>query len=170
MTPRRLYRIAAAVLALSVGGAWAQDHTFTALFIFNFAKCVEWPTTSGDFVIGVLGDDPVTKELQAIAGKTKLGEQSIVIQGFESAEKAGRCNILYVTPGQSGTLASVIEKFGADSVLVVTNKKGLAQAGSPINLVNIDGKLRYEINVDSFKKTGLKAKPVLFKLGTAVGS
>jgi hypothetical protein len=53
-------------------------------------------------------------------------------------------------------------------VLIVTNKKGLASAGSPINLAMVDGKQRYEINTESLKKTGLKAKPVLFKLGTVV--
>ncbi len=156
------------VCGLAALAARGEDVRFTALFVFNFAKSVEWPSQEGDFVFGVVGTDPVAEELSIIAGKTKLGAQSIVVKTFENAETAETCNVLYVSPGQSGSLGTLLEKFGGNHVLVVTNKKGLAEAGAPINLAQIDGKQRYEINTKSLKKTGLVAKPVLFKLGTVV--
>jgi hypothetical protein len=147
----------------------AQDAKFTALFIVNFAKYVEWPGTSGDFVVTVLGDDGVTDELKTIAEKTKIGEQPMSVGSSKTPEQAGKCNIIYVTPGKSDALPAVISKYASGGVLIVTNGKGLAEKGAAINLSMIDGKQRYEINPEGIKKSGLVAKPVLFKLGKVIG-
>jgi hypothetical protein len=157
-----------ALLGLSHG----QDAKFTALFITNFARYIEWPSeqSRGDFVVTVLGNDQVTEELKIIAEKTMVGEQRLVIRKCLTTEALEKSHIIYVAPEKSECLAGVLEKFGSGPTLIVTNKKGLAQAGAAINLAMIAGKQRYEINPASLKKSGLGAKPVLFKLGTVIGS
>jgi hypothetical protein len=50
----------------------------------------------------------------------------------------------------------------------VTQKDGLGKEGASINMVYLNGKLTFEINVACLKKGGLSAKPVLFKLGTVI--
>lgn len=149
------------------GQAVAQDAKFTALFVLNFAKCVEWPAQGAELAIGVVGSDPVTDELKVIAQKTKLGSRSIAIRTFDSGEHTERCDILYVSPDKADALAGLLAKFETGT-LIVSNKKGLAQQGAPINLCMIDGKQRYEINTEALKKTGLKVTPVLFKLGVTI--
>jgi hypothetical protein len=166
--PMRRLLLSFAVLLFGAGWIHAQDAKFNSLFIVNFAKYVEWPSASGDFVITVLGEDPVIDELKYIAEKTSIGEQKLTVTKCNTSEQIGKCNIVYVTPGKSNTLATVVAKFGGSNVLIVTNKEGLAAAGAAINLAMIDGKQRYEINQESLKKSGLVAKPVLFKLGKAI--
>jgi len=149
----------------------AEDYKFTALFVMNFAKYVDWPAevASGDFVITVVGNDPIIDELKTIAEKTTIGAQKLVIRKAESVDQIEPSRIVYISPGKSAQLSNALAKF-ASGVLVVTNGKGLAEQGAAINLVEIDGKQRYEINTDGFKKSGLGAKPVLFKLGKVLGS
>jgi len=85
------YRCSLLVLALLAGAAFAGDlpdssdeYRVKALFLFNFAKFVEWPNAlPGDGIsIGILGDDPFGDMLaQTIAGKTVNGH------GFIACEK-----------------------------------------------------------------------------------
>jgi hypothetical protein len=160
----------ATIFAMSWLPVQAEDYKFTALFIFNFAKYIDWPSQDGDFVIGVLGNDPIIDELKTIAGTADLNGRKMVVKKFSSAGQVEKCGILYVTPGQSDSLSPMVNKFGQSGVLIVTNKPGLAEAGAAINLAMIDGKQRYEINTASLKKSGLSAKPVLFKIGKVIGS
>jgi hypothetical protein len=161
-----------AILALAgLSAVWAEDAKFTALFVLNFAKYVEWPTEgqTGDLVITVVGEGAVVDELRTLAGKTTAGERTIVVRQAASTDQVQTTHILYLCPSKHGQLAAALAKFPS-GVLVVANGDGLAAQGAAINLVEIEGKQRYEINTAALKKCGLGAKPVLFKLGKVVGS
>jgi hypothetical protein len=158
------------ILAICAIAAHAQDPKFTALYIINFAKYVEWPATAsqGDFTIAVVGDDPVIDQLKTLFADTKIGERKIVVNKVASVDKIVACNILYLSPDKSNLLGTASAKFGQSGSLIVTQKEGLGKEGASINMVYVNGKLTFEINVASLKKSGLSAKPVLFKLGTAI--
>ena len=151
--------------------ARAEDAKFTALFVMNFAKYVEWPAEgqSGGIVITVLGEGAIVDELKTVASKTTAGERKLAVRQVAKLDDVGSTHILYLCPGKSDQLADALKKYPS-GVLVVTNGKGLGEKGAPINLVEIEGKQRYEINTEAMKKCGLSAKPVLFKLGKVVGS
>jgi len=67
------------LLSLSL---WSQEPTFKALFIFNFAKYIEWPNQEerSEFVIGIYGNDQVIKELDKLAAVRKINNKTIVIK------------------------------------------------------------------------------------------
>jgi len=80
------------LLALILRGVWsgnckAQETDYKAytLFIYNFMKYIEWPEaqSKGDFVIAVLGDSPVNKELQTLAAGKKLKGRNIVLKKMQ---------------------------------------------------------------------------------------
>jgi len=118
-----------------------------------------------EFTITVLGDDPIFEELKTIGAKSE--DLKITVKKTLSLDQVNRCNILYISPDKSNLLQAAINKFSANT-LIVTSKDGLGKAGSAINLIMIDGKLKFEINPESLKKSSLKAKPALFKLGKAI--
>ncbi len=150
--------------------SFAQDAKFSALYIINFGKYIGWPAqaSSGAFAIAVLGDDPVYNELKTLSADAKIGDQSVTVVKSPSLDKIDKCNILFISPDKSNSLATALGKFASSNTLVVTNKEGLAQLGAAINLVSSGGKLTFEINVESLKKSGLSAKPALFKLGKTI--
>ena len=147
----------------------AQDAKFTALYIINFTKYVQWPEPPGDegFVITVLGEDPVTDQLKALASAA-TGGAKITINKVMSLESVGKTQILFISPDKCNMLGSAASKFSPANTLIVTQKSGLAREGAGINIISLEGKLTFEINTDNLKKSGLSAKPVLFKLGKPV--
>src|SRR3954466_6071504 len=88
------------------GNCRAQETDYKAytLFIYNFMKYVEWPEqqSKGDFVVGVVGDSPITSELQVLAASKKLKGRTIVLKKFASADDAVNCHLLFVPGGKSG--------------------------------------------------------------------
>jgi hypothetical protein len=149
---------------------YAQSEKFKALFMYNFTKYIEWPASErqGDFIIAILGASPMSKELEIIAGKQKVGSQSILVKTFNSVDDISNCNILYIPASKSTSLAQVIEKLSGKSVLVVTDKEGLAAQGSCINYIKDGDRIKYELNKKNIEKRGMVVNSALVTLGIAV--
>ena len=158
------------ILCVTFCLTYGQDSKFSALYVLNIGKMIGWPPpeSQGDFTITVVGDDPIFDQLKTLGAATKIGDQSIVVNKANSLDKIDKCHILYISPDKSNQLLSVEAKLGAAGCLIITSKEGFAKEGSCINLVTINGKLTFEINVESLKKNGLTAKPALFKLGKVI--
>lgn len=150
----------------------AQNEKFKALFIYNFTKYIEWPTgqRQGDFIIGVLGNSPLTKELETIAGKQKVGLQNIVVKTFASVDEIISCHILFIPSGKSTQMTLILSKLSDKSTLIITDKEGLALQGSGINFVSDGDKLKYEVNRTNIEKKGLTVSNALLALGIAVAN
>jgi hypothetical protein len=157
------------LIGISYSLAYGQDSKFSALYILNFAKYVVWPAApTGDFTITVLGDDPVFDQLKSLSADAKIGEQKITVNKSLFVDKIPDCQIIFISPDKSNLLASALTKFANKNTLIVTSKVGLAKEGASLNLITNEGKLGFEINVESLKKCNLSAKPALFKLGKTI--
>lgn len=152
--------------------AYSQNEKFKALFMYNFTKYIEWPASQrqGDFVIGVLGNSPLTKELETIAGKQKVGVQNIIVKTYGSVDEIGNCNILYVPPSKSSQISFVVNKLSNRTTLLITDKEGLALQGAGINYVMDGDKLKYEVNKNNIEKRGLTVSNALLALGIIVSN
>jgi len=147
----------------------AQDAKLAALFIMSFTKYVEWPAaTNPAYVITVLGDDPIYEQLKSLAAAAQADGRMVVVNKAARMENISSTHILYIAPDRSNQLGTAAARFASEPTLVVTQKPGLIKEGAGINLVAGDGKLSYEVNAESLKKAGLRAKPLLFKLGKLV--
>jgi hypothetical protein len=151
--------------------AYAQDYKLHPVYIFSFTKYVVWPETykTGDFQILVLGDSPIIKELNTMAGMKKTPDnRTIVVTKINSLADIKKCNVLYVPSGKSKQLGEVMAKVGTQSILVVTEEPGMGVKGSNINFIVKDGKLAFEMNQASMSKQNLKASSELTRLAIQI--
>ncbi len=147
----------------------AQNLKFQALFVFNFAKNITWPTSykSGDFIIGVYGNEPeIIIELKKIAQKRKIGSQPIVVIKLNNTNKITKCHILYITRGKSRDITEINLKTKSAPMLIITDKEGLN--GACINFIDNDFDLEYEINTRRIRKRGMTIVQSLIELGIEV--
>ena len=140
------------MMIVSFQPAQAQKEKFHSIFIYNFSKYVKWPDaqSSGTFVIGVLGTSAIQKELQAMANTKKVNGMSIEIKQFTSVANIGDCHILYISSSENKEFDKVLSKTNNKSVLIVTDHPGMAKKGSAINFVEVDGKIKFELNQQKY--------------------
>ncbi|OQX73103.1 MAG: hypothetical protein B6D64_14350, partial [Bacteroidetes bacterium 4484_276] len=84
----------------------AQNEKLQTVFIYNFTKHIEWPPeySSGDFVIGVLGNSPIIEEIEKLAKSRKIGNQKIVVNKYRTIDDIGQCNIIFIPKSKSGEI------------------------------------------------------------------
>ncbi|MGZ3903861.1 MAG: YfiR family protein [Bacteroidia bacterium] len=152
---------------------YAQDVDYKAytLFVYNFMKYVEWPEaqSKGDFVVGVYGDSPIQKELQALASQKKLKGRNIVIKVVTKPEDATACQLLYVCSGKSSVIKQLKDQMKDKPVLLVGEREGLAKKGAGMSFVTLeDDELKFDINKKEIETHQLKVSSSLLALGIVV--
>lgn len=150
--------------------ARGQNEQFKALFMYNFTKYMQWPTEKekGDFVIAVLGNSPIISELNTIAQKKKVGDQSIVVHKVNTLDECVNSNILYIPANKSVPVASISSTLSKKGILIITDAPGMAKAISGINYIKNNGKQSFEINKGHIEEQGLHVNTQLISLGIKV--
>lgn len=153
---------------VSIVSLKAQDvYQAKAFFIYNFTRLVEWPSDgSGEFVIGVVGNSPITNHLEKLTAGKRVSSQNIVVKRFKTAEEVTGCNILYVAASASSKLYTIQSKLQNQNTLIVGEKRGLTDEGAAINFILNNNKLSFHINVDNANKQGLKVSKSLIDMST----
>ena len=148
----------------------AQQSMFKALFMFNFAKYIEWPASASQskFVIGVYGNDGIIPELEKLAAARKINNKSIVVKSVKSPSEVPDAHVFYVPASKSGDIADVMSCFNGKPTLIVSDKAGLCEKGAGINYVMLGGKMKFEVNKANVTSHKLKVDPKLIALGIEV--
>ncbi len=181
---KKLYILAVGALMLSSfsssvnsvnAGIKDTRSIYKALFIYNFATLVDWPSEyrKGDFVIGVYGEgNTVYNELQKKYNGKAIGSQEIIVKKFNSISEIKMVpHILYLTEEKSDNITKLSSKYKGKSSLLITEKPGLLNKGAVINFV-IDkarnNKQSYEISKSNAKKHKLVIASKLTSLAVKV--
>jgi hypothetical protein len=149
--------------------AQSQEKIYSAL-ILNFARGIQWPILrpTENFVVGVLGYEPLAEELNTQVDKIKVSNKKIIVREYSSTEEVKDCQILFIPAYKGRLLQPILEKIGAQPILLITNKTDSALKGSGVNLVLVNGKLRYEINCRSIERRGMKISANVKGMGIVV--
>lgn len=161
------------MFVLPFGAANAQsDVKVQSVFVYNFTRLVSWPGDyqSGDFVIGVLGNSPITAEFNDMAATKKAGNQNIVIRTFSNVEEVSRCHILYVPSNQARRMQDVVMKMKSSGykTLVVGDSGNGIKSGAVINFVVVDNRQRFELSQINAQAMGLMVGGDLQRLAILV--
>jgi len=162
------------VFALLISGmASAQEraiHEVYSMMVFNFTKYVQWPdhTGSGEFVIGVIGNNEIYNTLSSWYGGKPRGSKTYVIKKFNSAAEVTDCNVIFIDKSKSGEFDAVNNKIAGKGTLLITDKNGLGTRGSAINFKMVDSKLKFELNQKAVESANLKVSSSLTSMAILI--
>jgi hypothetical protein len=158
---RKFFLVFSFVLFLFHGLLAQNNIKYQALFVYNFTRYIEWPSTSSsEFVIGVVGKSNIYDELQSVTQGKLVGAQSIKVKKIQNINEMGFCNILFISreiSSQVPQLASQIK----DNTLIITERDGLINKGAGINFIINEGKQKFELSKLNLEKRGLKVNKQL---------
>ena len=150
-----------------------SEYQVKALFLFNFAKYVDWPADafqndSTPIVIGLVGQDSFGDNFQKIiAGKSINGRQ-VVIKHVAKAEEYKACHILFVSASEKDRLAPILNAVKDSAVLTVGETDGFLSEEGIINLTKKANKVRLEINLKTAQKARLQLSSRLLSVADVV--
>jgi len=149
-----------------------REYQVKAAFVYNFAKFVEWPAAAfaslqAPIILCVIGADPFGEALETLQDKT-VRDRKLGIQQYVRAGSLAACQIAFISASEKEHLPQLLEPIKDAPVLTVSDMDSFLQAGGMINLVTVDSKIGFEINLDAARRAGLTISSQLLKLATVV--
>ena len=159
-------------LAAFAGPGELPEYKVKAVFIYNFAKFVEWPADKPpkpDKILSVcvLGDDPFGADFNVIKGKTIKG-RTVESKTTMSIEKAKNCDCLFISDSEKSNVAKILGDLEDHKVLTISDMDGFLEAGGIIQFVLEKRKVRFLINMGAAKQAGFKVSSKLLELAKEV--
>lgn len=143
-------------------------HEIHAMMLYNFTKYIQWPESSGAFVIGVIGDDNVYNTMNSWYNGKLKGNRKFKIVRFSSAAEVTQTDILYVSKTSSNRFEEIKAKTDSSKTLIITDKIGLGKKGSNINFKMVNNKLAFELNKASIETSSLKVSSQLMSMAILI--
>jgi hypothetical protein len=182
VTRATTFSVPAALVSLAVmlscGEARADsgpsEYEVKAVFLYNFAKFVEWPSptfseTGGAVVLGVFGDDPFGPALERIALHQQVQGRRIVIRRARSLSELGFCHLVFLgSPGPGGSWPQTIRAASAAGQLVVGDTSDFAVQGGGIGFFVEERRVRFVVNLAATDRAGLKVSSKLLKIAKVI--
>jgi hypothetical protein len=157
------------VSTLRAQSAAQRAYEIKAAYLYNFIKYVDWPSYGDNITIGVLGNNPFGTALAPLNGKTVKGRR-LLIRQVDSLRDAQKCQIIFVSSSERSRLPEIFENLKPARVLTVGEMQGFANGGGIINFIEENNKVRFEINAEAARQTGLNISSELLKLAKLVKS
>ena len=148
--------VAAVCLAHAQG---ASESTVKAAFLYKFAGYVEWPAAAfpqpdTPIVIGVMGADEVSAELEKLVVGRQVNNRRVVPRRVRAGEALRGLHILFVGRAEPA-LRATIAAAGQQGVLTVTEGERGLEAGSVISFVTVEDRVGFEVSMEAAERGGL---------------
>lgn len=158
--------------ALTAQAQVSKEYQIKAGFVFHFAKFLEWPAESfadddAPIVIGVFPKSRYLREVGNAVKDRKVNGRPFVVQEVKSVEEARSVHML-VFDATNGRLEEILPALKDTSVLTIGESEPFAENGGMLNFVREGDKLRFEINLDAVRESGLKISAQFLKLARTV--
>jgi hypothetical protein len=155
-------------VSVPAGEHQQDEYQVKAAFLYNFARFTSWPEdTSSAFRLCVLGDDPFSEALDALAGKT-IHNEPLAIARVKHASGLDGCELVYISTSYTDKLDEVIALLREQAILTVSDIDAFIDHGGIIGFRIIDDKVRFEINTSAAAKAGLSISSRLLSLASRV--
>jgi hypothetical protein len=165
------------LLAAAPGVSTAQEATeeerlLKAAYIYNFAKFTRWPEavlTAEETTLNLCtsGRDRLLNELQQLAGR-RVKRRSLVVVPLREVAPDDKCHLLYIANSKRQDYSEDIEAMQHEAVLTVSEIPDFARQGGMIELFREKGRIRFIINLDAARRSGLEFSSHLLTLAVVV--
>ncbi len=150
--------------------AYSED-AVKAAYLYRFTQYIEWPQAPAadvPFTIAVLDAPGVAAELRQILPNHRIKNSAAQVREITRVQDLGAAQMLYIGATQVERLRDDIAALGTRPVLVVTDaERGLA-AGSVLNFVLLEHRVRFEVSLAAADHAHLRISSELLGVATRV--
>jgi len=170
-----------------------REYRVKAAFVYNFLKFVEGGRftppkedkrdegrSDPNIVIGILGVPPSRPAFEEFTGKT-VGSRPLRVRWFRSLgqlrdeneqipephpdlQEIRKCHVLFVCPSENPFLPRILPSLRKDGILTVGDVPMFLEAGGVVNLLIVEKKVRFEINLAAAARARLVIRSSLLRL------
>ncbi len=149
----------------------AREHILKAKVIHSITRFVSWPHFSDKqaFNLCIIGNRPTLQNALELFFQRKPVFNDVKTNiKLTTPSQAGSCNLVFIGETNKKLTSKILQQLEGKPVLICADKPGLAEQGVHVNLYVDSNKVRFEVNFESSKKTGLNMSSQLLSYARIV--
>ncbi|MBF0225545.1 MAG: YfiR family protein [Desulfobacterales bacterium] len=144
----------------------APEYTIKSIFIKKIIKYITWPDNSfnsSDNAINLcfVEENEFLDAFDTLKDKSSK-DRPIYLKNYWLSSQT--CHILFINSKNRKLVESILSKVKNMPVLTIGEMEGFVELGGIINFIKESDKIRFEINIDSAKRSGFTISSHLLKL------
>ncbi len=149
-----------------------EEYSIKAAFIYNFAKFVDWPSDTfsspaSPINVCVYGKNLFGSTFDLIHKKKAQGRE-IQVMNVAAETDFKYCQIIFIGVTDERQLTRLITSISHSPILTISDTRNFSRVGGMINLVLINNKVHFEININAARRANLRISSKLLSLATII--
>ena len=152
----------------------APEYAIKAVFLYNLIKYADWPPQSPQsdpgkpLVIAVIGEDPFGSALDDVVRDRTVRGRQVVVLRTSDLKAILAAHLAFVSASESGRAREIVGVLSSRSILTVGDTESTARAGAAVNLVMLQGKVRFDVNQSAARRCNVTLSSQLLKLARQI--
>ena len=144
------------------------EYKVKAIMLSKISKFVRWPnTTKKTLDICTLGENLFGAALNAIVG-VKVNDKSIQIHRKIEIDGVLMCDMVFISATEKSQLLEILTKLKPHQILTVSDNPEFARLGGMLNMVIINKKIRFQVNLKTAKDSGIDFSARFLSIATQI--
>jgi YfiR/HmsC-like len=170
MVPTRL--IAGVVLlamlpAFSAAASEPEDELKAAV-VLSFLRYSDWPQplpAGAPLTVGVVGRQSFVETLRSALEGKSVKDHRIRIVELKPGGAAARCQVIYFATDKAQEVTNMLQDSSLPHVLAIGESRDFLEWGGAVNLMVVDGRMSFEVNLDALDHSGVNISSRLLRFG-----
>lgn len=165
--PPRLLLALLLCAVMAESSAQAPAASLKAAYVLNFTKFTHWPEESTHLRLCLVGHSEVASVLERAADRRIAGRR-LEIRRLRMPTGVMACHLIYFSELDLVRARRMLAALMAHPVLTVSDIEGFSARGGMIELLLVDRRLRFNIDLEAAQQAGLRLDPQLLALAHQV--
>jgi len=132
-----------------------REYLIKAAFVYDMLKATQWPKArSGRVVLCVFGRDPFGTAWRSIEGRP-IGKSRLDVAPVQAGSDFAGCDALLLSTSERASWPQIRAALGTRPILTMSEMTGFAADGGMVELMAVDNRLRFDVNLKAVRKAGL---------------
>jgi hypothetical protein len=148
----------------------ASQNDVEAVYVYNFAKFVRWPAESAGvpMQICVAAQSVFVDSLTKVIAGESIDNRPLKVRAIQRPEDVSACDILFLDGSAKQRLAGLLAAAADKPVLTVSDIPGFLDGGGMIQLLLIDNRVRFSVDLEHVQRSRIALSSELLKVAVTV--
>jgi len=155
--------------------ATPREYELKAAYLYRYSKFIDWSATpfadsNQPFSFCILGKNPFKQIFEKIVANKKVHNRIAQVSYLEGMAAAKECQVLFISGSEQQNITEITTLLTGKPILTVSDVSGFVRQGGMIEFYSHRNRVRFFIDPDAIRATGLAINAHLLRVADIVRS